>query len=185
MMTMDPSLKFTNSCHARPPYVVPSNIEYELEWFFARGERDMKEGKPWDPFRRWSTIAHRIIGGWLSTMDEYDRDILRVAYAREPRPLQLQRKLGRVTTVVVRLAALEAGWPSDPIEQKAHEMRTATRLASEHVEHGPRTVRRFIGPAVGVLRTAVRSYARERGRGPAMTSRISLLPAFRKTKEDE
>jgi hypothetical protein len=185
MKTMNSELTYTNFCHAFPPYFVPSKIEHELEWFYQRGEEDITKGKPWDPERRWSKIAHRIVQGWLSAMDEYDRDVLRVAYAKEPRPFELQRRLGRVTTVVVRLVALEAGWPHDPVEQKAHDMRTATRLAEEHADHGPRTVRRFIGPAVCVLRAAVRAYARERGRGPAMTSRISLLPEFKKTKEDK
>jgi hypothetical protein len=182
-MMMNSDLKTTYFSHVPFPYVVPFAIEWELEWFFQNGPKQARQGAPWDPEAEWSRTAYRVIAAWLSGMDAYDREVLRVAYAKEPRPLPLQRRLGRVTTVVVRLAALEAGWPSDPEERQALERRTATRLAGEHVEHGPRTVRRYVEPAVGVLRAAVRAYETQRGRGPAIVAMIAAPPESRKRTE--
>jgi hypothetical protein len=115
-------------------------------------------GTPWDPTGRWSSIACRVIGNWISGIDRY---------------------LRRLTTVVVRLAALEGEWPTDPAEQKAHECRTANELAWQYTLHGPRVVRPYVVSAAGLLRAAVRAYSKQRGRGPSMTFRISTLPEFR------
>lgn len=168
----------------RHPYVVPSTIDDELEWFFQRSEEDCRDGKPWDPERRWSTIAHRVVGNWLAGIDRYDAEILRVAYATDPCPQNLQQRLGRVTTVVVRLAALDAGWPLELEEQKALERRTAMRLAWQFTVRGPSVLRPYVPSAVALLRTAVRAYGQQRKGGPSMTGRISTLPEFKKTKED-
>jgi hypothetical protein len=177
--TMTTDLESTNYLGRHLPYVVPSNIDDELEWFFQHGEKHARGGMPWDPHGRWSTVACRVIANWLSGIDRYDAEILKLAYAREPRPKNLQRRLRRLTTVVVRLAALEAQWPTDPAEQKAHERRTANRLAWQYTLHGPRVVRPYLTPAAGLLRAAVRAYSKQRGNGPSMTFRISTLPEFR------
>jgi hypothetical protein len=169
--------------HVPPPYVVPDVIESELEWFFERGARDAEDAQLWDPDPRWGSIANRTIQGWLSAMDDYDAGVLKVAYSKGPKPLRLLRRLGRLTTVVVHLASVEAGWPEDPEEQRRLVERTATRLDEEHPEHGPRSVTRYIKPAVGILRTAVRAYARERGRGPSMVFRVSTPRRERAEKE--
>jgi hypothetical protein len=175
-MTTNPEF---NSPLLRPaPYVVPSKIDYELQWYFKHEKRS-RFGTPWDPEGRWGTIMHRVIGNWLSGIDRYDAEILRLAYAKEPRPKNLERRLQWLTTIVVRLAALEAGWPTDPTEQKAHERRTANRLAWQYTLHGAGAVRPYVTPAVGLLRAAVRAYSQQRGQGPSMTFRISTLPEFR------
>ena len=161
---------YTCSSHRPLPFVVPPVIESELEWFFDGGESDRREGWAGEPDRVWCAVAYRTISGWLSAMDDYDARVLDVAYSRGPRPLRLLKRLGRLTTLVVRLASVEAGWPDDPDEQRRLEQRTAILLDEERAEHEPPSVTRYIQPAAGLLRTAVRVYAAERGRGPSMVS---------------
>jgi hypothetical protein len=160
-------------------YAVPSTLEDELDWFFIDGETHARGGKPWDPEGRWSAIACKVIRNWIAGMDRHDAEILTVAYARDHRPKNLQERLRRLTTVVVRLAAMEADWPSDPVEQKAHERRVANRLAWQYTLHGPSVVRPYVAPAAGLLRAAVRAYSEQRGRGPSMKFQVSMLPEFR------
>jgi hypothetical protein len=161
---------YTCSSHRPLPFVVSPVIERELEWFFDRGEADRREGWAGEPDRVWCAVAHRAIGGWLSAMDAYDARVLDVAYSRGPRPLRLFKRLGRLTTLVVRLASIEAGWPENPDEQRRLEQRTATLLDEERAEHEPRSATCYVQPAAGLLRTAVRAYVAERGPGPCMVS---------------
>jgi hypothetical protein len=168
-------LEYTFYSHVPVPYVVPFAIESELNWFFKDAESKTREYLPCDPEGRWTQTAYRTIRGWLSAMDDYDAGVLKVAYSDGPRPHRLLRRLGRLTTVVVRLASVEAGWPSHPEEQRQLELRTADRLAQEHCDHGPRSVRRYVKPAKCLLRAAVRAYSRERGRGPTLIYRQSDL----------
>jgi hypothetical protein len=160
----------TSSSHRPLPFFVSPIVESELEWFFDRGEVNRREGWAGDPDRVCCAVAYRTIGGWLSAMDIYDARVLEMAYSRGRRPLRLLNRFGRLTTLVVRLAAVEAGWPEDPHEQRRLEQRTATLLDEERAEHAPRSATRYIQPAAGLLRTAIRTYAAERGRGPSMVS---------------
>lgn len=171
---MNTQLDCTDSSRRSLPFLVSPVIESELEWFFERGESDSTDGWAMEPDGVWSTVAYRSIHGWLSAMDDYDAGVLKLAYSRGPRPLRLVRRLGRLTTLVVRLASVEAGWPEDPDERRRLEQRTATLLEEERAEHGPRSVTRYIKPAAGLLRTAVRAYARERGNGPSMLAAGSI-----------
>jgi hypothetical protein len=178
---MDSNRHYTLFSHLPPPYVVPPAIESELEWFFGHDERDGEDQAIWHPDVRWGAIAFRTICGWLTAMDNYDAGVLKVAYGKGPRPVRLLRRLGRLTTVVVRLASVEAGWPDDPEEQRQLEERTATLLDEERADYGRRSVRRYVKPAMGVLRAAVRAYSRERGRGPTMVIQMSHSAEFKKT----
>ena len=177
--TMNPDLESTLLDRLRLPYVVPSAIEDELEWFFEHGEKDIREPKPWDPECRWGILAYRVVGNWLSELDRYDAEVLKVAYATGPRPANLQKRLGRVTTLVVRQASYEAGWPEEAAAQEALERRTASRLAWQTVLHGPSVVRPYVAPAVGVLRASVRAYVKERGRGPSMAMSVATLQVLK------
>ncbi len=156
--------------HRPLPFFVSPVIESELEWFFDRGESNRGERWAEDPDRVCCAVAYRTIGGWLSAMDTYDAHVLDMAYSSGPRPLRLLKRLGRLTTLVVRLVSAEAGWPEDPDEQRRLEQRTAALLDEERAEHEPRSVTRYIQPAAGLLRTAIRMYTAERGGGPSMVS---------------
>ena len=79
--TMNTHLEPTSILRRHLPYVVPSKIDDELEWFFGYGEKHAGRATPWDPEGRWSAIASRVIGNWLSGIDRYDVEILRLAYA--------------------------------------------------------------------------------------------------------
>jgi hypothetical protein len=164
------------------PYLTPPAIEGELEWFFARRDRGDVDYLPYYPDRDWDEIAYRTIRRWLAAMDDYDARVLDVAYSKGPRPPRLHARLGSLTTVVVRLASTEAGWPEDPEEQRSLELRMATLLDDERAVHGPRTVRRYIRPAAELLRAAVRAYARERGPGPSMVYAVTRLETFAWTR---
>jgi hypothetical protein len=152
------------------PFFVSPIVESELEWFFDRGETNGREGWAGDPGRVCCAVAYRTIGAWLSAMDTYDARVLEMAYSRGPMPLRLLKRLGRLTRLVVRLASVEAGWHEDPDEQRRLEQRTAIRLDEERAAYEPRSVTRYIQPAAGLLRTAIRIYTAERGCGPSMVS---------------
>jgi len=162
------NLEYTLSSHRLPPLVVSPTIESELEWFFEYREEKGKPVLAADASPSWEAIAFRTVDGWLSAIDAYDAAVLEAAYGKGPRPLGLVRRLGRLTGVVVRLASFDAGWPPDREEQRLLEERTATRLDEERAGHGPRSVTRYVEPAAGLLRTAVRAYSDKRGRGPSM-----------------
>jgi len=116
----------------------------------------------------WESIALRTIGGWLAAVDAYDATMLEAAFGPTEWPLALRRRLGGLTGVVVRLASVDAGWPPGKDDQRRLMERVAKELDEERSPRGPRIVTRYIEPAAGVLRAAVRAYGDKRGRGVSM-----------------
>jgi hypothetical protein len=172
---MNDHLEYTLASHSLPPLVVSFTIESELEWFFDCREKNEKPVLAADASPSWEAIAYQTIDGWLSAIDAYDAGVLEAAYGNGPRPRGLLHRLGRLTGVVVRLASLDAGWPPEKQEQRRLEERTAKRLDEEYPGRRPRTVRRYVEPAAGLLRTAVRAYSDERGRGPSMVYPVTRV----------
>jgi hypothetical protein len=155
-------------------FVVPCKLDFELGWFFEKHEDAM--GSPADPTnldRVWEHIAYKTIRRWLCALDDYEAGVLRCAYASGPRPPHLEKRLGNLTTLVVRLASAEEGWPEDASERDKLEARVAARLEEEHARDEWRAVLRHARTASELLRAAVKAYSRERGRGPCMVQRVT------------
>jgi hypothetical protein len=107
--------------------------------------------------------AHRRIRGWLTEVGDHDAGVLAVAYAAGPWPLTLREELGRVTGVVVRLAAAEVGLPDDDAQLEALERKTAERLTEALTRRGGEGLERFRKKGLLLLGKAFASYVRERG----------------------
>lgn len=155
-------------------FVVPPKLDRELEWFFEKHESAMNAPvAPDDLDAVWEQIAYKTIRRWLQAMDDYEAGVLVCAYASGPRPRRLQDRLGRLTTIVVRLVSAEEGWPRDPSERDKLEARVAARLEEEHARGVGRSVTRHVRTASDLLCAAVQAYGRERGRGPCMVQRVT------------
>ena len=159
--------------HDRPR--VPSNVhsiaDEELRWFFKMAEGEA--GSTLDRrtvalgFGRGSARAYRKIRGWLLAMTDRDAGVLKAAYMVGPWPPGVRDELGRLSGVVVRLASAEVGWPDDSTEQQLLEAQVANQLEAARLRDGPAAFIRFRRRAKELLKTALRSYERERGDGPS------------------
>jgi hypothetical protein len=160
-------------------FVPTGNADQELEWFFTMAESDMGDRSNYASsmihltpaqqedlldMRAEAAHAQRILLERIRGMDHFDAGVLQAAYVARPGPLALREELGRLTGVVVRLAAAEAGLPEDRDALEALELRTAERLNAE-LAHDPGTVRRLQRRASAMLQRAFVAYVRERG-GP-------------------
>jgi hypothetical protein len=158
-------------------YVPNGPADTELEWFFTISEGDIRGPSAFvsemtrvldDPSsttmedRAEAAHAHRKMMKWFVEIGDHDAGVLKVAYMARPWPLQLREELGRLTGVVVRMAAAEVGLPDDDRALDALEQRTALRL-DVALASGERIVDKRLRAASPVLRKAFVAYVRERG----------------------
>jgi len=157
------------------PFPIPPVVEEELEWFFSvqKSHVDNESIGDEDGDRAAAAIAYRKIRVWLLEMEDRDAGVLKSAYAPGPWPRELHEAVGRLTGIVVRLASAEIGWPEDPSEQEMLEARVGTYLERARVQGGIGVLARFRPRATEYLRTAIKSYARERGREPSVAPRMA------------
>jgi hypothetical protein len=155
---------------AFPP---PGPADRELEWYFTMAESDMGDrsnfsavlGIPESSMedRAEASHAQRTMRRRFVAMGMQDVGVLQVAYVARRWPLALRKKLGRVTGVVVRLAAADVGLPDDDVELGALELRTADRLNDALARDGTTALERVRPKGVVLLRQAFQAYLRERG----------------------
>ena len=155
---------------AFPP---PGPADRELEWYFTMAESDMGDrsnfsavlGIPESSMedRAEASHAQRTMRRRFVAMGMQDVGVLQVAYVARRWPLALRKKLGRVTGVVVRLAAADVGLPDDDVELGALERRTADRLSVTLAQQGHAGLAKYHPRALAFLERAFRSYVRERG----------------------
>jgi hypothetical protein len=157
------------------PFPISPAVDEELEWFFAVQNGDV-EYESWgdeDGGYTAGAMAYRKIRIWLLEMEDRDAAVLKSAYTPGPWPAQLHETLGRLTGVVVRLASAEIGWPEDSAEQDKLEARAGAYLDRARVQSGTAPLTRFRSRATELLRSAIQSDARERGRGPSLAPRTA------------
>ncbi len=160
-------------------FVPTGNADQELEWFFTMAESDMGDRSNFASsmihltpaqqedlmdMRAEAAHAQRTLLEWIRELDDFDAGVLQAAYVARPGPLALREELGRLTGVVVRLAAAEVGLPENRDELEALELRMAERLNAALVLD-PGTVRRLQQRASAMLQQAFNAFVRERG-GP-------------------
>jgi hypothetical protein len=158
-------------------FIPTGPADAELEWFFTQADSDIvgpsafvanlarvldEPGDTTMEERAEAAHAQRKILRWMQEIGDHDAGVLKVAYTARPWPLKLREKLGRLTGVVVRIAAAEVGLPDDDLALDALERRTAERLGEAPVERaGP--MERLQRAASPLLRRAFVAYVRERG----------------------
>jgi len=157
------------------PFPIPPVVEEELDWFFSvpKGDVDDESVGDEDDGPVTAAMAYRKIRGWLVEMEDRDAGVLKSAYKPGPWPNELHQALGRLTGIVVRLASADVGWPEDASEQEMLEARVGICLVKERVQGGVASLARFRRRATEYLRNAIKSYARERGRGPSVAPRMA------------
>jgi len=149
----------------------------ELEWFFTEAESDMGSRSnyvqslsyvpptlPDDTLDQRAEASHaqRTLLSWIRALEDFDAGVLKAAYAARRWPLLLRERFGRLTGLVVRLAAAEAGLPDDDAALAALEQRTALRL-NESTSANEEAVARLARRASPILKAAFEAYVRERG----------------------
>jgi len=163
---------------ASPIFVPHGNADKELEWLFTMAECDIaprsafvaslahvlpnESGDSTMEDRVEASHAQRTLLRWIQEVGNHDAGVLKAAYVARPWPLMLREELGRLTGVVVRLAAAEIGLPEDDRELDTLEQRTAIRL-NEALACGSSTLVRLSHSASPLLRKAFVAYVRERG----------------------
>jgi hypothetical protein len=156
-----------------PRFPPPGAADEELEWFFTMAESDMGARSNFAASildfeddtietRAEASAARRKIHSWLVEVGDHDAGVLKAAYVARPWPLRLRERLGRVTGVVVRLAAAQVGLPDDDDELDRLEQRTAVKLDEEMERRGPELVK-LQARGMLLLRVAFAAYVRERG----------------------
>jgi len=156
------------------PFPPPGPADLEIEWFFTLSESDMgdhssfamllvptRSDTPED--RAEASHARRLILRRLRAIGLHDAGVLQAAYTPRPWSLALREELGRVTGVMVRLAAAEDGLPDDDAELDALERRAADRLTEALARDGRASLARLHARGLALLRRAFRAYVRERG----------------------
>lgn len=168
--------------HAKKPssklFKPSANADKELEWFFTLAESDMGStsnfveslapaSTAWrddDTMDKRAEAAHaqRTLLKWVRELGDYDAGVLQAAYMARPWPLALREEFGRLTGVIVRLAAVDTGLPDDPKALDALERKTAIRLNDALERRGP-IFERVLPKGSQLLTAAFEAYVRERG----------------------
>lgn len=158
-------------------YVPTGPADEELEWFFTMAESDIRgpstfvaelarvvddAGRVTLEDRAEAVHAHRKMMKWFVEIGDHDAGVLKVAYTARPWPLRLREELGRLTGVVIRMAAAEVGLPDDDRALDALEQRAALRLDAA-LANGERIVGKRQRAASPIFRKAFVAYVRERG----------------------
>jgi hypothetical protein len=157
------------------PFPIPPAVDEELEWFFSVQKSEVEDETMGDEDEGYTAaaIAYRKIRVRLLEMEDRDAGVLKSAYRPGPWPAELHESLGRLTGVVVRLASAEIGWPEDSAEQDKLEARVGGYLERARIQSGVAALARFRPRATEFLKSAIQSYARERGRGPSLVPRMA------------
>ncbi len=174
MTTHDPEAE---SDILNPTFVPRGPADRELDWYFAladgaTGNRsnfvDSLEYRPRghpddEPERRADAVhAQRKLRRWILALGDFDAGVLKAAYVARPWPLELREELGRLTGIVVRIAAAESGLPDDPDAFDALERRTAARLTVA-LAREPERIEQLRIEARPILRAAFTRYVAQRG----------------------
>ena len=158
-------------------YIPTGPADTELEWFCTMAESAIRgpsafvaqlasvldePGNTTMEDRAEAVHAHRKMMEWFVEIGDHDAGVLKVAYMARPWPLRLREELGRLTGVVIRMAAAEVGLPDDDRALDALEQRTALRLDAA-LANGERIVEKRQRAASPIFRKAFVAYVRERG----------------------
>ena len=177
-LTRDPS--------SEPHYADPCGpADEELEWFFTMAESSMGVRSNFEASLRIqrhrrdrseshieAASAHRIILERLRSMGHPHPGVLQAAYTARRWPVPLLVALGRLTGIVVRLAAAELGLFDDS-SARAEDYAAHALLASLHYKEGEGEVLRLRDAAQTLFDDAYEAYRRKQ-RG-----RVRLVRRFR------
>jgi hypothetical protein len=148
----------------------------ELAWFFPMVDAVGKARQPFEAlapggcafgnlsFQVRAIRAYNTILGRLRTIGDPHAGVLACAFAERSWPKELVRPFGRLTGVMVRLAAAEdAALPDDDDARAVVEVRTATDLARHVGWRRPAHLRRLKRAAAWRFDRAFTAYLRARG----------------------
>ncbi len=157
-----------------------AEVDEELAWFFCAEDGDFASqsnfGRMLSPVSEdgtWRTPEdhfaavqrHRALRACLRSMPDRDAGVLQCAYAPSPWPARLQRELGRLTGIVVRLACDRATWPEQRGQQLALDAENADQLDGM-LRHGGEqdraAVRALRREALGCFAKALGEYQKAR-----------------------
>jgi hypothetical protein len=137
---------------------VDAVAEEEIHWFFTCTDNDQR-----------SAEARAIIDSWLGAVDPADQQALALRYEPMPSPPALEEEWQDGFALALSLAATQ--WRPNGLPRPALE-----RLASDQLEdavrrHGKGVLRGIARRADWDFSTAVRAYAKVRGRAPSVLPR--------------
>lgn len=169
-----------------------TEVERELEWFFAMAEGEMGEGSNYEstlapvvpdcfePTAEDRVEAARMdskILARLRAMPSADAGVLQAAYEPEGWPLRLREEFGTLTGLVVRLACGEMGLPEDRHEMKGMERRVSQQLDDACRKHGFKPIERLRVRAQDLLNQAHHVYVEVRAKEKRQEKRETPSPA--------
>jgi len=137
----------------------------------ARREIEFFHTSPKQP-----SAARACIEGWIHTLTSKEQQALALRYDPTPWPKSLEGEWQEGFALALSLAATQ--WRTDGPADAAAEREASEQLEGAVAQHGPEVLRHIEKRAEWDFETAVRAYARARGRAPSVLHHQShVLPA--------
>jgi hypothetical protein len=151
----------------------PSQVDYvaaqEIEFFFTT-DPDVEDAD--------AAVARAVIGSWVAELAPRDQDALALYYEPEPWPESiLEEGLDYESGFALVLSNAATAWRPDGIRRYAREQAASDQLCAAVMAQGPRALRYLTRRAEWDYATALRAYAKTRGRAPSVLDGLVRNPS--------